>query len=93
MNKEPKFDDFIFNDDNKTMNKTYTQCLLKKNGNMKVAWIPSEFARIGNIIKIKITQAWSDGWKVLNVYSSQTKEKTEAGEKDYRQFEDVLKGS
>ena len=50
--------------------KMYSQCMLMKKNKLKIAWIPSKFAFIGRMIKIKNNGIWQDGWKVMNVYKT-----------------------
>ena len=49
-------------------------------------WIPSKLAVVGKIIKIKhaVTGAWSEGWRVANVYSVDTTEAVEDRSQDYK---------
>jgi hypothetical protein len=52
----------------------YAQCLLTKaieKGCLKtIAWIPSEFAAKGRILKLKQEDgSWNNGWMVEEVYS------------------------
>ena len=88
-------DKFIFNDDSQIVKEpiidTYTQCKLSKDGYIGIAWIPSEFAQLDKIVKVKIDDKWFDGYKILGVYNTLPKEKVESNSRDYRQFEDVLK--
>lgn len=57
----------------------YTQCLLKRNGSYKVAWIPSTFAKIGKYIKINEL----DGWQVIQMWSTHSEEMVLEYERDY----------
>lgn len=47
----------------------YNQCELRKENYVDVSWIPSKFAFVGNILKVKYDEIWEDGWKVTRVYS------------------------
>jgi hypothetical protein len=40
------------------------QCLLHRRGNYQVAWLPSQYAHAGRIVKLKD----QDGWRVQEVY-------------------------
>jgi hypothetical protein len=62
---------------------TYTQCYLIKGERSQVAWIPSEFAIIEKIIKIKIDGEWDDGWKIIRTYNTRTSEHIKEHERDY----------
>lgn len=48
----------------------YKQCLLTNNGYQDISWIPSQFAREGKILSIKIDNEWVNGWLVEEVYPS-----------------------
>jgi len=53
----------------------YTQCLIvKQDGDRQISqtvWIPTKFAKAGNVIKIKDdSDEWEDGWNVLFTYST-----------------------
>lgn len=50
----------------------YTQCKLRKNNLHQMSWIPSNFAKVGKVIKIRDegTDNWTDGWVVEEAYSS-----------------------
>lgn len=41
----------------------FKQCELKKNGSVQVAWIPEQFAHVGNYLELK----GEDGWLVTFV--------------------------
>lgn len=42
----------------------YVQCSLQRGNTHHMAWIPKQFAVVGNYIKIKKDNDWEDGWKV-----------------------------
>jgi hypothetical protein len=54
----------------------YAQCLLRKRYSVKgimttkfqIAFIPSKFAIIGKVLKIKVRGKWSNGWVVNLLY-------------------------
>lgn len=49
----------------------YTQCSLTRKNSTIVSWIPSKFAKIGQILKLKDEyDEWTDGWEVRGVGSS-----------------------
>ena len=62
----------------------YTQCKINKKYKFDIAWIPSKFATIGKIIKIKIDGIWNNGWSVIDVYSSNSEDHILEHEMDYR---------
>lgn len=58
----------------------YKQARLTKNKKLEdgtpyhiinTAFIPSEFAKVGKIVKIKKGEKWDDGWKVTDVYETE----------------------
>ena len=66
----------------------YTQCVLKRpsDGGFLVdnAWIPSEFAKLGKVLKIKQDDnIWQDGWKVTSVGTTRNIEWLQTHERDY----------
>jgi len=64
--------------------KTYTQCLLSLNEKQDVAYIPSQYAKVGKILKIKDdTNAWINGWKVEKTYFSEDEEYVLSHERDW----------
>jgi len=44
-------------------NVTYTQCKLRRIATEQTAWIPSEFAKVGKLLKIKGV----NGWRVISI--------------------------
>lgn len=60
----------------------FVQCELLKSGyhdRYKHSWIPEQFAKIGNTIKLrKEERQWEDGWCVINVFSGIKKTEKEA---------------
>ena len=45
----------------------YTQCKLEKENTHTTAYIPSKFAKLNKIVKIKTDDGWDCGWKVIFV--------------------------
>ena len=43
-------------------NKEHTQCLLRKGNTEQISWIPSKFAKVGRILRLKD----DDGWEVIS---------------------------
>ena len=65
------------------MNK-HTQCLIHK-GNVKyTAYLPSDYAKIGEYVKIKFDGIWEDGWLVVDVFTSLPSETVFERSQDYR---------
>lgn len=52
----------------------YTQCKLRKDNTYQTSWIPSNFAQVGKVVKLRDeeTGIWTDGWIVEATYSSRT---------------------
>ena len=50
------------------MMKTHTQCRLRRDGSTQVAWIPTEHATVGAILRIKEGAVWEEGWEVVEAY-------------------------
>lgn len=48
----------------------YCQCKLVKDNSVDVAWIPSQFAKVGKNLSLKINEEWQDGWQVAEAYSA-----------------------
>lgn len=65
---------------------TYTQCYLAKGNWYQLAWIPTAFAVVGKVIKIKETDGWDDGWIVRNVYGTKPADRVEKHSRDYIKF-------
>jgi hypothetical protein len=66
----------------------YTQCLLSKTIQNKeyvvVAWIPSQFAKVNEIVKIKTPDGqWENGWKVKEIYNQRDEKSVLEHERDY----------
>lgn len=56
----------------------YRQCTLVKNRRgvtfTKVSWIPSNFAKIKKILKLKYNDKWEDGWEVVSASEKEVEE-------------------
>ena len=61
----------------------YNQCLMKKDDVYRVGWIPSEFAQEGRILKLKLDNKWSNGWKVMQTGIIIDAQYAKAREMDY----------
>lgn len=63
---------------------TYRQCKLRKGSTHRVGWIPISFAKINHIVRLKINNRWTNGWRVMEVGSVMSGEYVEKHESDYR---------
>lgn len=81
-----------------TKAQTYTQCRLEKpwqdiGSLVDIVWIPTKYAKLNKILKIKQEDAsWDDGWTVTAVYSTKKASEVESNERDYlrqRQASDI----
>lgn len=67
---------------------TMTQCRLERpeghSTAVQIAWIDSEFAKRGKIVKIKTGDEWDDGWKVVKVGSTQDAKIVADRERDFK---------
>jgi len=80
---------------NKSENKMYCQCLLKRKlencSIIDVSWIPVEYAVIGKVLKLlKEDNSWENGWVVIKVYGMRNEEDILRMNWDYRKFGEVL---
>jgi hypothetical protein len=66
---------------------TYTQCELVKEGIDSVAWIPTKFAVVGKILRIKENGVWTDGWYVSKIFNHRYFKEVEERERDYKKFD------
>lgn len=69
----------------------YTQCLLihdkfQEPSRWQVAWIPSQFAIKGRVLRIKNWNKWVDDWIVDEIYGTAPAERVEKHERDYLEF-------
>ena len=76
---------------------TYHQCELEhRDGRIEVSWIPSKFAKVGLVLRIKKTDGWDNGWLVKAVHSEQTVIKVDGMHnswKRHRRFADLPQGT
>lgn len=62
----------------------------------EVAWIPEHLAVVGEVLKIKRTTGWKDGWKVFHVGEERTVKEHDAAWglwKRHRKATDLPKGT
>jgi len=45
------------------------QCVLQKGNVHQTSWIPTKYAKIGKVLKLKGDNGWDNGWVVKNTYS------------------------
>lgn len=64
----------------------YTQCRLVKGTRVDIAWIDTEFATMGKVLRIKIDKKWDDGWIVKEIYSTASKNTIVNRSKDHRRI-------
>jgi hypothetical protein len=50
------------------MTNDYRQCKLVNGDTNQTCWIPSKFAQIGRILKLKTNGQWIGGWLVKDIY-------------------------
>ena len=63
----------------------YKQCRLKKGNTQQVSWIPSKFAKLNKVLKLKTADGWDDGWMVESAGSfERTEAEALARRDDYR---------
>ena len=48
----------------KYLKEEYFQCSLKKRTGTIISFIPKKFAVLGKIVKLKVNDKWTDGWRV-----------------------------
>ena len=67
------------------MSEIYVQCLLNKEGQYEVAWIPQQFAVKSKVLKIKDrkTGIYENGWIVVETYAKETIKNLTMKERDY----------
>lgn len=62
------------------MSESFRQCELHKGSLVRVAWIPSKFAKVGKIVRLHD----DDGWRVVKVTSKMSSDFIRNREYDYR---------
>lgn len=63
----------------------YQQCLLYKGNTAMVSWIPTEFAKKGKVVKLKVNGEWDDGWFVMSQFGNKiTREQLNTLEAQYK---------
>jgi hypothetical protein len=59
----------------------YNQCHLTRSHFHQIAYIPSKFAQVGRMLKLKD----ENGWVVQDVYSKYSENKVMADSRDYKE--------
>jgi hypothetical protein len=68
----------------------YTQCDLSRGNEHSTAWIPSEFAVVGAMLRIRVDGSWLDGFEVRKTYSTADKERMIQQHGTLKRFGQVL---
>ena len=64
---------------------THTQCSLTKGALEMVSWIPTEVARVGNLVRLKDTDGvWTEGWRVRKTYATMETAECRDRSQDYK---------
>ena len=63
---------------------TYTQVEMVRGNIHQLSWIPSKFAVLGKVLKIKEKGVWEDGWQVIDVGGTLNADYVLSHERDYR---------
>ena len=61
---------------------TYTQCKLKKGNFNRVTWIPTKFAKVGKVLRLKD----DDGWVVQEIWKIEDESAVKAREREHDQW-------
>lgn len=64
----------------------YTQCKLRKDNLHQMSWIPSEFAKVGKVVKLRDEDdgKWDDGWIVEAAYFSKPWKEVNEGSQQHK---------
>jgi hypothetical protein len=70
----------------------YKQCRLQRGHDVMHTWIPSEFAKLKGVVKIRYNSIseWSDGWTVTECGPAISEEQLDMQYKGWKEFEHVL---
>ena len=60
----------------------YSQCKLRKGNLNQVTWIPSKFAKVGKVLRLKD----DDGWVVTEIWKTEPEEYVKARNKDHARW-------
>ena len=74
------------------MKTTYRQCELRgRTGEWFVSWIPSEFAVVGKVVRVRMpNDEWRDGLAVVEVHGCKDVKELDDDRKTLKRFEEVL---
>ncbi len=64
----------------------YKQCKLVRGSQERVTWLPEKFANKGKVLRLRDDGEWTDGWKVVEVWATETEERVVARERDYKRY-------
>lgn len=69
----------------------YTQCKLKNSATnvITVSWIPKKFAVKGRFLRLKDNGTWTDGWEVIEVWTTKPEDQVLPYRDDYRSWREV----
>lgn len=69
---------------NPMMTASHTQCALSNGDRRIVTWLPSEFANVGGVVKLRARgEEWDDDWRVTGAYHTVPSEFIIARERDH----------
>lgn len=64
---------------------TYTQCIFQNGEKQTTSWIPSSFAKLGRVLRLKNEQdEWEDGWVVAEIGTTLSAEYVFEHERDFK---------
>ena len=70
----------------------YTQCTLRKDNRYQTSWLPSKFAKVARVLKLRRPDGtWENGWIVVAAYGTTTGEKLEAVNRAVRKMSRLLR--
>lgn len=63
---------------------THTQCSLQHGNTHTTSWIPTKFAQVGAVVKLKDKSGWHDGWMVTHAGTTLPSETVMERRDDYK---------
>ena len=63
--------------------KTYSQCRLRRKSTEQVAWIPTNYAVVGMVVRITENNFTEDGWEIISCGQPVDRKFIEEHERDY----------
>ena len=67
----------------------HVQCEMKRGRMTIVSWIPEEFAKKGDFLKLKDDDRWSNGWEVTEVYGKKPSQEVIKNKNRYKFWKDA----